>query len=195
MVRRSGASLDIDVLSELDVESSTNPLLFGLTPSRYVLRIVRGVPRAQLDAALLSLPLDHCVSLLRYVHRWLELRAAVELSTRIAVYVVRVNSAVLSRSAIHAPLLDKLVSVDFSIAHNHSHSLSQKYNTTAQATLTRSRLRDYSNEIGFNEAALTFVKRELEARAVRVYDDTNAKVLELRRKAKAREARASMIRN
>ena len=38
-----------------------NPLMLNLTPSRYVLKQVRGISTAELDAALLALPLDQCI--------------------------------------------------------------------------------------------------------------------------------------
>jgi U3 small nucleolar RNA-associated protein 12 len=90
-----------------DAATLPNQLLLGLTPSRYVLRQLRDIRRGELDAALLALPLDHCISLLRYVLRWLEKGIAVELATRMATFVVRSHAGVLARSTMHAALLGR----------------------------------------------------------------------------------------
>ena len=145
-----------------------NQLLLGLKPSRYVLRQVREIRRTELDAALMALPLDHCASLLRYTLRWLECGIAVELATRVATFVVRAHSAVLCRSTVYAPLLDKL------------------------ARSATQRLREYRDEIGFNEAALNYLQRELEAKNVRVFTDTNKTLRDVRAAARKRTASTTL---
>jgi U3 small nucleolar RNA-associated protein 12 len=161
---------DIELVALYDDATDVlpNQLLLGLKPSRYVLRQVREIRRTELDAALLALPLDHCASLLRYVLRWLECGIAVELSTRIATFVVRAHAGVLCRSTLYAPLLDKL------------------------ARTASLRLREYRDEIGFNEAALSFLQRELEAKNVRVFTNTNQAVRDMRAAARKRTASTTL---
>lgn len=72
-------------------DSKANPLLLGLAPAHYVLRMVRQIPPATIDGALLALSFDNSVSLLRYVRAWMELGIATELSVRVAVFVVRLH--------------------------------------------------------------------------------------------------------
>jgi U3 small nucleolar RNA-associated protein 12 len=151
-----------------DAATLPNQLLLGLTPSRYILRQLRDIRRGELDAALLALPLDHCISLLRFVLRWLEKGIAVELATRVATFVVRSHAGVLARSTMHAALLDALA----------------RHSTV--------RLREYRDEIGFNEAALRFLQRELESRNVRVYTDTNKQVRDIRNAARKRTASTTL---
>jgi hypothetical protein len=149
-------------------QQGANPLLLGLTPSNYVLRCVRAVPAARMDAVLLALPFDVVVSLLRYVHSWLRTGVAVELAARLAVFVVRINLSTLSHSARLRPLLDAL-------AH---HSAVQ--------------LRHFQDELGYNEAALSFMQRQLELRHINVFEGTNQKLREVRRKAKVARAKITL---
>lgn len=169
-IAASGAVDDaiVSLYDDNDAATLPNQLLLGLTPSRYVLRHLREVRRGELDAALLALPLDHCISLLRYTLRWLEKGIAVELATRVATFVVRSHAGVLARSTLHASLLD-------SLAHHSG-----------------IRLREYRDEIGFNEAALQFLQRELESRNVRVFTDTNKQVRDIRSAARKRTASTTL---
>lgn len=146
-------------------KSGANPLLLGLTPSSYVLRAVRNVAASRMDAVLLALPFNVSVSLLRYARCWLEAGIATELAARLAVFVVRVNFSTLTHSARLRPLIDSLA----------LHGAAQ--------------VRALQDELGFNEAALTFMRRQLELQHVNVFDGTNTKLRELRRNAKSARAK------
>lgn len=64
-------------LQELQSNPSTrapgaNPLLLGLSPGAYVLKVLAGVRAADLEQALLSLPFTDALKLLAYLAAWLK---------------------------------------------------------------------------------------------------------------------------
>jgi U3 small nucleolar RNA-associated protein 12 len=51
---------------------TANPLLLGLTPGAYVLKVLAGVRSAELEQALLALPFTDALKLLAYLAAWLK---------------------------------------------------------------------------------------------------------------------------
>ena len=68
-----------------------NPLLFGFEPAQYVLWILRSVRSAELEQSLLVLPLTHIERLVYYLILLLREGRAVELCSRIAVFVTKTH--------------------------------------------------------------------------------------------------------
>jgi len=85
-----------------------NPMMLGLTGSAYVLRALSSVRASDLESALLMLPFTDALRLLGYLPTWLEQGSAIELSTRVAVLLLRLHHSQLVATASARPLLLKL---------------------------------------------------------------------------------------
>lgn len=70
-----------------------NPLMLGLTPSSYVLKAISNVRANDLEQALLVLPFTSALRLLDYLTQWLKDGAQVEMTCRVAVFLLRLHHA------------------------------------------------------------------------------------------------------
>lgn len=68
-----------------------NVLMFGLEPSQYVLWVLRSIKEAELEQALLILPLNHLERLLYYLILLLKAGRAVELCSRVGIFMVKTH--------------------------------------------------------------------------------------------------------
>jgi U3 small nucleolar RNA-associated protein 12 len=85
-----------------------NALLLGLTPSAYLLRVVRNVRPADLDQVLLVLPFTNALDLLRHTRHWLEGGQATELLARCCLLLLRIHHRALIANQTLQPLLGGL---------------------------------------------------------------------------------------
>jgi U3 small nucleolar RNA-associated protein 12 len=145
-----------------------NLLLLNLSPSAYLLRALGGVRSAELEQALLLLPFDAVRGLLTRLLPLLEAEAPIELMARCVLYLLRVHhkAIVANRS-----LLETL----------------QPLATALHARVARERA-----TLGYNLAALGFVKRAVERAGgggffERGREAPAASVAELRRRTAARQ--------
>ena len=72
-------------------ERRPNPLLLGMEPSLYMLWVLKSVRSAELEQSLLVLPLGHVERLLYYLVVLVKSGRAVELCSRIGVFLVKVH--------------------------------------------------------------------------------------------------------
>lgn len=124
-------------------------------------------------------------SLLRYVLSWFESDIAVELATRVAVYLVRLHFATLTNSTRMRALVSRCVGAVGAVERQRSRCAARRL----QANCERA-VRAYNDEVAFNEAGLTFLQRALEEQNVRVFSDVNATLLQVRKKARASGAKS-----
>jgi U3 small nucleolar RNA-associated protein 12 len=71
---------------------SSNPMLLGMDPAKYILWVLRSIKSAELEQALLILPLGHTERLLYYLVLLLRTgHGAVELCCRVAVFTIKTH--------------------------------------------------------------------------------------------------------
>jgi U3 small nucleolar RNA-associated protein 12 len=70
-----------------------NPMMFGMDPSGYVLWVLRSVKSVDLEASLLVLSLNHVERLMHYLILLLRAGKGIELSAKIAVFLVKAHQA------------------------------------------------------------------------------------------------------
>jgi len=69
-----------------------NPLLLGLTPTRYLLKELRGIRAADLEEALHALPFAAARELLRYLLHWLRKGLVPELCCKCVLFLVKLHN-------------------------------------------------------------------------------------------------------
>jgi hypothetical protein len=106
-VAAAEAAGEADPLAAVDTPPR-NPRLLGLTPSAYLLRVLRGVRAADLDQVLLVLPFTGALSLLRHVRHLLEGGQSTELLARCALLLLRIHHRALVANQSLRPLLGGL---------------------------------------------------------------------------------------
>lgn len=150
-------------LAELDTEAAAikaeagethkpNPLLLGMSGSHYLLRVLRQIPAADTEEALLVIPFASMLTLFKYFDIWLKEGTQIELTTRCLFFALRVyhNQLTATRMRSHAGLIESLIKN------------------------TRDRVRLEKNTIGFNIAGLHHVQQEMEEEGMRFFDDVTA---------------------
>lgn len=128
-------------LGQPAIPPPSHPILAALNVSadRYVLNIVRQVKPAELEDALLTLPLAQVISLLSYLALWAEKVWNTPLLTRILAFVLKVYHPQITTSRVLRPTLE-------SIRHHLRKNLQRQKDT-----------------LGFNLAGLQFLQRESSA--------------------------------
>eukprot|EP00898_Chlorokybus_atmophyticus_P008490 jgi/Chlat1/8642/Chrsp87S00661 len=136
-----------------------NPLLLGLSPSQYVLKVVAGVRSSDLEQALLVLPFTVALELLKYLAQWASAGDSVELVCRVSSLLLRLHHAQLSTTpAARQALSDLHASLRPAVA----------------------KLKD---TLGFNLAAINHMQRLLAARSLTMFGDAADRVKAIRQKA------------
>lgn len=115
-----------------------NPLLLGMSIEDYVWATVKRVRASELDVILAILGFSHAMFLLRIMSVLLTRQVQVELATRIVLTLVRIHRASI-------------------VLDNSLYDMMQ-----ALSQLVKQRLYEAKNMLGFNQAALGFVKRRLQ---------------------------------
>lgn len=49
-----------------------NPLLLGLSPTRYLLKVVKQIRSADLEETLMVIPVNNVIILLHFIHQWIK---------------------------------------------------------------------------------------------------------------------------
>jgi U3 small nucleolar RNA-associated protein 12 len=78
--------------------TGANPLLLGMDPPEYVLWLLRTIKPADLEQALLILPMSHMARLVHYMILLLRKGLGVELCSKVAVFLVRIHQNQVSRT-------------------------------------------------------------------------------------------------
>eukprot|EP01136_Pigoraptor_vietnamica_P030762 Opistho-1_new@90424 len=107
--------------------------------SEYLLHVLRRIKATDIDDALLVLPFGYVSRLLPRVGEWLRAGREVELCTRCALYLIRIHHNPIVATGALVDVLDEL------------------------RTATRQRTNELKDLVGFNLAALRFIKRDIES--------------------------------
>eukprot|EP01137_Pigoraptor_chileana_P007127 Opistho-2@52294 len=107
--------------------------------SAYLLHVLRRIKAADIDDALLVLPFGYVSRLLPRVAEWLRAGREVELCTKCALYLIRIHHNPIVATGALADILEEL------------------------RVATRRRTTELKDLVGFNLAALRFIKRDIEA--------------------------------
>ncbi|KAF3843494.1 hypothetical protein F7725_002343 [Dissostichus mawsoni] len=144
-----------------------NPILvaFGnVSPSQYVLDVIKKVRSSELEVSLLVLPFPYVPELLRlfnsYIHQGLE----VELVCRCLFFLLKIHFGQISSNQMMLSVIDEL------------------------RTNTVTKVREIRDVMGFNSAALQFLQREIESKEdVMFFADATGQLEEKKRKRRRRE--------
>lgn len=115
-----------------------NLLMLGLTPSKYILRALRGIKRNELEEALLVLPFHIVEQLFEYLSEFISNGDDVDLAARCAFFMLKVYQTQLVSNQM---IVDTLNSLKVQL---------------------RKQLQLQKDTVGFNLAGMRFVKRSLE---------------------------------
>lgn len=115
-----------------------NILLQGRQPSDHLLSILRSIKAADLEEAILILPLSEVLRLLKHLDTWVRAGRQIELCSRVLFYLVRLHQAQISSNRAGRDTLQSL-----------------------RANI-RTQLKKVKDTIGFNMAAMGFMRRQLE---------------------------------
>ncbi|XP_046574753.1 LOW QUALITY PROTEIN: WD repeat-containing protein 3-like [Haliotis rubra] len=141
-----------------------NPLImaYGVTsPTRYLLEVIKRIKSSELEEALLVLPFNYVMDLLKVLDIFLQAGWEPELSCRCLLFLLRVHHGQITSSQTLLPVIDRLRS-----------------STLSQVT----QLRD---QIGFNLAGLQFLQSQIErSDEVVFFKDATDRLREKKRKKK-----------
>ena len=76
---------------EKEMAIRSNPLLLGLEPARYLLWVLRSINVADIEQAVMILPLSKVERLIYYLVHLMKNNLAVELCCKLAVFLVKVH--------------------------------------------------------------------------------------------------------
>ncbi|XP_030642134.1 WD repeat-containing protein 3 [Chanos chanos] len=144
-----------------------NPILaaFGnVSPSRYVLDVIKKVKSSELEVSLLVLPFPYVPDLLTLFNGYVEQGLEVELVCRCLFFLLRIHFGQITSNHMLLSVIDEL------------------------RTNTISRVREIRDVMGFNNAGLQFLQREIENKEdVMFFADATERFAEKKRKRKKRE--------
>lgn len=148
----------------------THPILMAyrnLSPLKYVSEVLKKIKSSELEESLLVLPLDFVLELLPLLETLIQDSWEVELATRCLLFLLRIHHGQITSNQLLLPMLDRLKQTTLEKAHH---------------------LRD---TIGFNLAAMRFMKDKLEAQSeVQLFADATANYQTKKKKQKRRAERA-----
>ncbi|XP_007442808.2 WD repeat-containing protein 3 isoform X2 [Python bivittatus] len=150
-----------------EVPVPVNPILqaYGnISPSAYVLDILKKVKSSELEESLLVLPFSYVPDLLMLFNQYLQLGLEVELLCRALLFLLRIHFGQITSNQLLVQVMENL----------------------KKTTISRvSQVRDV---LGFNIAGLQFLKREVEARdEVTFFADATDRFEEKKRKRKKKQ--------
>ncbi|CAB4425009.1 unnamed protein product [Rhizophagus irregularis] len=128
----------------------SNPILVALgnlTGDQYVLRVIEKVKSTELEEALLVLPFTKVISLLRYLDLWAKKEINITLTCRILFYLLKVHHDQIVANRLMRPRLDSL------------------------RIHIRTALKHQKDLLGYNLAALKYIKRDWEANSTSEFFD------------------------
>ncbi|XP_059198830.1 LOW QUALITY PROTEIN: WD repeat-containing protein 3 [Centropristis striata] len=144
-----------------------NPILvaFGnVSPSRYVLDVIKKVRSSELEVSLLVLPFPYIPELLTLFNSYIQQGLEVELICRCLFFLLKIHFGQISSNQMLLSVIDEL------------------------RTNTVSKVRQIRDVMGFNSAALQFLQRELESKEdVMFFADATGQLAEKKKKRRKRE--------
>ncbi|KAG7582840.1 WD40-repeat-containing domain [Arabidopsis suecica] len=144
-----------------------NAVMFGLSPTDYVLRAISNVRTNDLEQTLLALPFSESLKFLCYMKDWSLIPEKVELVSRIATIILQTHHNQLVTTPSARPVLSVLRDILYS------------------------KIKACKDTIGFNLAAMDHVKQMMDSRSDAPFKDAKAKLMEIRsQQAKRMASRA-----
>ncbi|XP_023258035.1 WD repeat-containing protein 3 [Seriola lalandi dorsalis] len=144
-----------------------NPILvaFGnVSPSRYVLDVIRKVRSSELEISLLVLPFPYVPELLRLFNSYIQQGLEVELVCRCLFFLLKIHFGQISSNQMLLSVIDEL-----------------RMNTL-------SKVHEIRDVMGFNSAALQFLQREIQSKEdVMFFADATGRLEEKKKKRRKRE--------
>uniref|UniRef100_UPI003AAC76B0 WD repeat-containing protein 3 n=1 Tax=Centroberyx gerrardi TaxID=166262 RepID=UPI003AAC76B0 len=144
-----------------------NPILvaFGnVSPSRYVLDVIKKVRSSELEVSLLVLPFPYVPELLTLFNSYIQQGLEVELVCRCLFFLLRIHFGQISSNQMLLSVIDEL------------------------RTNTLSKVRKIRDVLGFNSAGLQFLQREIESKEdVMFFADATGQREEKKKKRRKRE--------
>ncbi|XP_078265225.1 WD repeat-containing protein 3 [Rhinoraja longicauda] len=150
-----------------ELPAPTNPILAAhgnISPSRYVLDVIRKVKSSELEESLLVLPFSYSPDLLTLFNEYIQLSLEVELICRCLFFLLRIHFGQITSNQMLLTVIDSL-----------------RKNTIGK-------INEMKDLIGFNMAGLQFLQREVEAKEdVTFFADATERFMEKKRKRKIKE--------
>lgn len=150
-----------------ELPAPTNPILAAhgnISPSRYVLDVIRKVKSSELEESLLVLPFSYSPDLLTLFNEYIQLSLEVELICRCLFFLLRIHFGQITSNQMLLTVIDSL-----------------RKNTIGK-------INEMKDVIGFNMAGLQFLQREMEAKEdVTFFADATERFVEKKRKRKIKE--------
>uniref|UniRef100_H3CIA2 WD repeat-containing protein 3 n=1 Tax=Tetraodon nigroviridis TaxID=99883 RepID=H3CIA2_TETNG len=148
-----------------------NPILVAygnVTPSRYVLDVIKKVRSSELEVSLLVLPFSYVPELLKLFNAYIQQGLEVELVCRCLFFLLRIHFGQISSNQMLLTVMDQL------------------------RTNTLARVGQIRDVMGFNSAALQFLQRELESKEeVTFFAEATGKLKKVKLKGRRVEPRVS----
>ena len=123
-------------------QTKKNPLLLGMSPLKYALRVLRSIRSSEMEQALLVLPFHLVEKLLEILRDLVRESLDPELTARVVIFLLRLHHSAITASRALRPVLRELC-------------------TDVQKSLSLNR-----DRIGFNIAGLKMIKRNAEEDAL-----------------------------
>ncbi|XP_057708429.1 WD repeat-containing protein 3 [Corythoichthys intestinalis] len=144
-----------------------NPILvaFGnISPSRYILDVIKKVRSSELEVSLLVLPFPYVPDLLELFNGFIQQGLEVELVCRCLFFLLKIHFGQISSSQKLLPIIDDL------------------------RTNTLSKVQDIHDLMGFNSAALQFLQREVESKEeVMFFAEATGRLADKKKRRRKRE--------
>ncbi|XP_072441340.1 WD repeat-containing protein 3 [Chiloscyllium punctatum] len=151
----------------------TNPILAAcgnISPSLYVLDVIRKVKSSEMEESLLVLPFSYIPDLLTLFNEYIQLSLEVELICRCLFFLLRIHFGQITSNQMLLTVIDSL-----------------RKNTIGK-------INEMKDVLGFNMAGLQFLQREIEAKEdVSFFADATEKFQEKKRKRKKQERAILMV--
>ncbi|XP_067849056.1 WD repeat-containing protein 3 [Heptranchias perlo] len=160
-------------LAGKELPPPTNPILaaYGnISPSRYVLDVIRKIKSSEMEESLLVLPFSYAPDLLTLFDEYIQLSLEVELICRCLFFLLRIHFGQITSNQMLLTVIDSL-----------------RKNTIGK-------INEMKDVIGFNMAGLQFLQREIEAKEdVTFFADATERFKEKKRKRKMRDRAVLMV--
>ncbi|XP_036416774.1 WD repeat-containing protein 3 [Colossoma macropomum] len=145
----------------------TNPILMAygsISPSCYVLEVLKKVRSSELEVSLLVLPFPYVPDLLSLFNTYIQQGLEVELVCRCLFFLLKIHFGQITSNQMLLSVIDEL------------------------RTNTISKVREIRDVLGFNSAGLQFLQREIESKEdVMFFADATGRFEEKKRKRRKRE--------
>jgi len=139
-----------------------NPLFLGLNASGYLLKTLKEIKSNDLEQSLLVMPFSSVLKFVEYLLIWIREGSQIELSCRCLFFLLKIHN-------------NQLISNKNLV--NTLHELKE---------VTRNRLQDLKDSIGFNRAALQFLKRNIELSTNTEFFEASLKFVKQNKKQKVK---------